>query len=409
MIEKIKNLEFTKGDKVLWIAMLLVSLSSILVVYSASDNLLYLSNETTTFGHLSKHAMFIIIGLSLVKAIETYFNHKLISFISIWFINLTLIFLPLFYASYTGVTIGGASAGRWINIGGLTFQPSTFAYILLIIYICRFLTKPVKHERSFANVFGWLFIPILGVLGLVGKENGSTALMIFIVSTVTMIIGGLSWKHIGKYIGFVIVGVLIFFGLAKTGVMPNNRVDTWISRVEVFLGNEEKIKELNIDLGAKNYQTDLAKSAIVHGGITGVGPGKSAMKQSLPQSVSDFIFAIVIEEYGLIGAFFLLFLYIVIIMRMLIIAFNTASPFHSLLVISFAIMFMLQVMVNVAVAINLIPVTGQPLPLISAGGTSMLATYIIFGLILNISTRIQTKKEEGIGKKQNIENVNDIA
>lgn len=409
MLEKIKKSEFTKGDKVLWIAIILVSLSSLLVVYSASDNLLYLSNETTTFGHLSKHAFFVLVGLLIVKGIEVHINRKAIAFLSIWFINLPIIFGLLLFASLSGSTIDGASAGRWIKIGGISFQPSTFAYILLIIYICRFLTKPVEQERSIADISLGLFLPVIGVVLLVGKENGSTGLLILLTSTLVMIIGGLPWKHITKFIASGFCAILLFFILAKFEIIKNNRIDTWISRIEVFLGNEEKIKELNIDLDAKNYQTDLAKSAIVHGGITGVGPGKSAMKQSLPQSVSDFIFAIVIEEYGLLGAFFLLFLYFVIIHRMVMISFNTASPFHSLLVISFAVMFTLQVMVNVAVAVNLIPVTGQPLPLISAGGTSMLATYIVLGLILNISTNIQVKKEEGIGKKQSIENVNDIA
>lgn len=407
MIEKIKKIEFTKGDKVLWIAIILVSLSSLLVVYSASDNLLYLSNGTTTFEHLRKHAIHILVGLLIVKGIEHFFNSQFISVIAPF--GLLAAFIALVIAMYTGTTIGGASAGRWIKIGGISFQPSSFAYVAIILYICKFLTHPFNKRRPWYHITGGLFLPLFVIIGLTGKENGSTGALMFATSTLIMIVGGLPWKHIRIFIGTAIVGLLAFFGAVKMGLIENNRVDTWISRIEVFLGNKEKLKERNIDFDAKNYQTDLAKSAIVHGGFFGVGPGKSAMKQSLPQSTSDFIFAIVIEEYGLMGALFLLLLYMVIIIRMLIISYNTPSEFQSLLVISFAIMFMLQVMVNVAVATNIGPVTGQPLPLISAGGTSVLAIYIVFGLILNISTRIPTKKEEGIGKKQSIENVNDIA
>ena len=151
------------------------------------------------------------------------------------------------------------------------------------------------------------------------------------------------------------------------------------------------------------------KAAIVHGGITGMGPGKSALKQMLPQSASDFIFAIIVEEYGFFGAVFLIVLYLIMIIRIVMIASKMPAFFGSLLVLSLGIMIFMQLSVNIAVAINLIPVTGQPLPLISYGGTSMLVTYIQLGIILNVSSRIQVYDEEGMGKTQNIEEINDIA
>ena len=160
---------------------------------------------------------------------------------------------------------------------------------------------------------------------------------------------------------------------------------------------------------AKNYQVNQAKAAIVHGGITGMGPGKSALKQMLPQSASDFIFAIIVEEYGFFGAFALITLYMIMMIRIVMIASKMRAFFGSLLVLSLGIMIFVQLAVNIAVAVNLIPVTGQPLPLISYGGTSMLVTYLQLGIILNVSSRILTFEEEGMGKKQNVEEINDIA
>jgi cell division protein FtsW len=180
-----------------------------------------------------------------------------------------------------------------------------------------------------------------------------------------------------------------------------------------FLAVMESCSNITIHAGetvkAKNYQVNQAKAAIVHGGITGMGPGKSALKQMLPQSASDFIFAIIVEEYGFFGAFALITLYMIMMIRIVMIASKMRAFFGSLLVLSLGIMIFVQLAVNIAVAVNLIPVTGQPLPLISYGGTSMLVTYLQLGIILNVSSRILTFEEEGMGKKQNVEEINDIA
>ena len=179
--------------------------------------------------------------------------------------------------------------------------------------------------------------------------------------------------------------------------------------IETFTNSKKTTDVEDESLKAKNYQVMQAKAAIVHGGITGMGPGKSALKQMLPQSASDFIFAIIVEEYGFFGALFLIALYLIMIIRIVMIASKMPAFFGSLLVLSLGIMIFVQLAVNIAVAVNLIPVTGQPLPLISYGGTSMLVTYIQLGLILNVSSRIQVYDEEGMGKKQSIEEINDIA
>jgi len=401
--------EFFKGDKVLWAVIILISLFSIFPVYSASTNLQYIVNTGTTTSHLVKHALFVISGLVIMKfvgAVKYEYIGKLSSILLVITIFLLLVTM------FTGQKIDGASASRWLKIPGtpISFQPSTFAYLMLIIYICRYLTKKIDRERLPAENILYLFVPVLLVFLLVGKDNGSTAVMILFVSLVVMIIGQFPIKYILGFFGVSAVLIALFMFVAlNTDLIKNNRVHTWMSRIETF-SNTSKIDNIEDEsLKAKNYQVNQAKAAIVHGGFLGVGPGKSALKQSLPQSVSDFIFAIIVEEYGLIGAFVLIALYFIMMVRIVIIASKMPAFFGSLLVLSMGIMIFVQLAINIAVAVNIIPVTGQPLPLISYGGTSMLVTYLQLGIILNVSSRIQILDEEGMGKKQSIHEINDIA
>ena len=401
--------EFFKGDKVLWAVIILISLFSIFPVYSASTNLQYIVNTGTTTSHLVKHALFVISGLVIMKfvgAVKYEYIGKLSSILLVITIFLLLVTM------FTGQKIDGASASRWLKIPGtpISFQPSTFAYLMLIIYICRYLTKKIDRERLPAENILYLFVPVLLVFLLVGKDNGSTAVMILFVSLVVMIIGQFPIKYILGFFGVSAVLIALFMFVAlNTDLIKNNRVHTWMSRIETF-SNTSKIDNIEDEnLKAKNYQVNQAKAAIVHGGFLGVGPGKSALKQSLPQSVSDFIFAIIVEEYGLIGAFVLIALYFIMMMRIVIIASKMPAFFGSLLVLSMGIMIFVRLAINIAVAVNIIPVTGQPLPLISYGGTSMLVTYLQLGIILNVSSRIQILDEEGMGKKQSIHEINDIA
>lgn len=402
--------EFLKGDKVLWMVILVISIFSIFPVYSASSNLEYIVNNGTTTGHVIKHMFFVVLGLSFMRIVGTLkyeYLGKLSTLMLIVMIGL------LAYTLTTGQTIDGASASRWMKIPGtpISFQPSSFAFLMLIIYLCRYLTKKINKERSvWENIF-YIFGPILLVFLLVAKDNGSTALMILMVSVGVLIIGQLHWKYIAGFISTSVVAIILFLLVAlNTSLIGGNRVHTWMSRIETFTSSNAKSADVDDEsIKAKNYQVMQAKAAIVHGGITGMGPGKSALKQMLPQSASDFIFAVIVEEYGLLGAGFLISLYLIMIIRIVIIASKMPAFFGSLLVLSLGIMIFVQLAVNIAVAVNLIPVTGQPLPLISYGGTSMLVTYIQLGIILNISSRIQIYDEEGMGKKQSIVEINDIA
>jgi cell division protein FtsW len=404
-----QKFEFLKGDKVLWYTILTISVLSILPVYSASSNLEYIVNNGTTTGHVLKHIIFVVFGLAIMRSVGTV-KYEYIGKLSSIMLGITVVLLILTF--FSGQTIDGASASRWLKIPGtpISFQPSTFAYLMLIIYLCRYLTKKIKRERLPIENILYIFGPILLVFILVAKDNGSTALMIMLVSIIVLIIGQLHWKYIVGFISTAMLVSILFLLIAvKTNLIGGNRVHTWMSRIETFT-NAKKNSEIEDEtIKAKNYQVNQAKAAIVHGGITGIGPGKSALKQMLPQSTSDFIFAIIVEEYGFAGALTLIILYLIMMIRFVMIASKMPAFFGSLLVLALGMMIFVQLSVNIAVAVNLIPVTGQPLPLISYGGTSMLVTYIQLGIILNVSSRIQVYDEEGLGKKQNIEEINDIA
>jgi cell division protein ftsW len=407
---KTQSRNFFKGDKVLWYIIIAISIFSFFPVYSASTNLQYIVGEGTTIRHLGKHAGFILFGLGIMAGVTHFIKYEWIGKLS----GLVLIIMVpvLLLASYFGSNIGGASAGRWVSLGPVRFQPSTFAYLVLIVYLCRHLAKNMpknKEEISYLN-HALIIAPILVIFGLIAKDNGSTALMILIMSIVVLFVGQYPLKYIIRIGAVAIVGITMFLFVAlNTNIFKNTRVHTWISRVETFVSSDKLNESENEALKAKNYQINQAKAAIVHGGLLGVGPGKSALKHSLPQSASDFIFAIVVEEYGLLGASMLMGAYFIILMRIVIIATKIPTFYGSLLVLSIGMMIFLQLAVNIAVAVNIIPVTGQPLPLISYGGTSMLVTYIQLGIVLNISSRIQVLGEEGLGEKQIAKEMNDIA
>ena len=407
---KTQKRNFFKGDKVLWYIIIAISIFSFFPVYSASTNLQYIVGEGTTIFHLGKHAGLILFGLCIMAGVTHFIKYEWIGKLS----GLVLVIMVpvLLLASYFGSNIGGASAGRWVSLGPVRFQPSTFAYLVLIVYLCRHLAKNMpknKDKISYWN-HALIIVPILVIFALIAKDNGSTALMILLMSIVVLFVGQYPLKYIIRIGAVAIVGITMFLFVAlNTNIFKNTRVHTWISRVETFVSSDKLNESENEALKAKNYQINQAKAAIVHGGFLGVGPGKSALKHSLPQSASDFIFAIIVEEYGLLGASILMVAYFIMLMRIVIIATKIPTFYGSLLVLSIGMMIFLQLAVNIAVAVNIIPVTGQPLPLISYGGTSMLVTYIQLGIVLNISSRIQVLGEEGLGEKQIAKEMNDIA
>lgn len=374
-----------KGDPILWAAIFLISLASFLPVYSASSNLQYVVGQGSVMGHFAKHAGFIMVGICIVfifqKIDYKYFGgfSKLLLPVVIFLLVLTLM---------QGNNIDGANASRWLKLPGVpfAFQTSVFAALILNIYVARYLDRNKDKEITFNNSFVPILLPVFLVVGLIFPANGSTGIMIFLMVLALLFIGGYPIKILLSIIGVGIIVAFIFITLVLKfpDAFPSHRVHTWKSRIENFTGEDKE----------ESYQVQQAKAAIVQGGIIPRGPGKSAFKQSLPQSSSDFIFAIIVEEYGYGGVFICFFLYLLILWRIIVIATKVEHIFGTLLVIGVGIPIIFQAFSNMAVAVNLIPVTGQPLPILSYGGTSMWVTYMAFGIIISVSREIVPKKTE---------------
>ena len=371
------------GDKVLLVIILLLSLFSFFPVFSSSSYLSYVIDGSSPIFYLVKHFIVILFGLLLMMSIKL-MPHKLFRGMSIILLPIGL--LLLIYTLSQGTTIGGSAASRWIDIPfvGISFQTSSLAAIILITYTARYLSKINLSKTKFKETIIPLWLPIFAYIFLILPSNLSSAVLIFSSLILILFISGFPITHLLKM--FLILGFLstIFFFLAKT--YPDqfpNRIDTWISRVENFNSND------NLDA---SYQIQRAKIAINNGGLIGVGAGKSIMKNHLPQSNSDFIFAIIVEEYGIAGGSLIIILYILMFFRILVITHKTEDKFGKILVSGLGIFIIIQAFTNISVATQIIPVTGQNLPLISSGGSSAWMTCISLGMILSVSSSIKNKK-----------------
>jgi cell division protein FtsW len=372
-----------KGDRIIWAIAALLAIFSFLPVYSAASNLAYIGNGSNTFSYFIKHLVHLFLGFSIIYGV-----HKIPYR---YFKGLSLVMTPvililLIVTMLQGSTIGGANASRWIRVPivGFTFQPSTLAALVLMVYVARYLSKIKDKEYSFKDSILPLWVPVFVVLGLILPANFSTAALIFSMVILLTFLGGYPLKYLSVIIGSGIMVLMLFVLTAKAfpDLMPN-RVDTWTSRITSFVDPEVTVED---------YQIEKAKIAIATGGVQGLGPGKSIQKNFLPQSSSDFIFAIIIEEYGLIGGMFLLFLYLWLLFRIVIVAQKSETIFGKLLSIGVGIPIVFQALVNMGVAVQLFPVTGQTLPLISSGGTSIWVTCLALGIVISVSTKREAKK-----------------
>lgn len=379
-------LKHIEGDRVLWAIAALLALFSFMPVYSASSNLAYLyGGEGNTFSFLFKHAFHLFLGFMILYAV-----HKIPYR---YFRGLSILFLPfvillLIITLSQGTTIGGANASRWIRIPvvGVTFQTSTLASVVLFTFIARYMAKMANKTYTFSETILPLWLPVLGVVALILPANFSTAAIVFVMSMMLVFIGGYPIKYILIIFaaGALFLSIFILAAKAYPGAFPN-RVDTWISRIENFTEEDETNKE--------NYQIERAKIAIATGGIIGQGPGKSIQKNFLPQSSSDFIYAIIVEEFGLIGAALIMFLYLMILFRLIILSHKCEEIFGKLLILGVGIPIVFQALINMAVAVELFPVTGQTLPLISSGGSSIWMTCMALGIIISVSVKKSTSKK----------------
>lgn len=394
MKQLINNL---KGDKGIWSFVALLALFSFMPVFSASSNLAYLGHGTgNTLGYLVKHFAHICIGFLIIYWVHKVPYHY---FRAISKVGLPVVWILLAYTLIKGTVIAGANASRWIQVPfiGISFQTSTLASIVLYIFVARYLSKTREEPDTFKASLWELWTPVFITLMFILPANFSTTALIFSMILVLVFIGKYPMKYIAFIVGSGIVFLAFFILIAKA--FPDSRffsrVGTWGNRIENF--TTDKPDE-------DNYQIEKAKIAIASGQIYGLGPGKSVQKNFLPQSSSDFIYAIIVEEYGLMGGLGVLSLYLLLLFRFVIASHKANTLFGKLVVIGLGFPMIFQAMINMAVAVELLPVTGQTLPLISSGGSSIWMTCFALGIIISV-----TKKEEEIAQELKEKEQRDLA
>jgi len=401
--QQIRNFgQRTKGDKVIWALVILLVLVSLLVVYSATGSLAYKLYRGNTEVYLFKQIVFISIGMAVI-----YFAHR-VNY-TIWSkvaYFLFIISIPLlFYTLFFGVRMNEGS--RWIRLPiiNMTMQTSDLAKLALFMYVSRQISKRQNVIKDFKQGFLPLIIPVGLVCALIAPANLSTALLLGASCLLLFFIGRASTKHLLITVGIACIPIVILIlaavvrhnsagdeltGSKKTSSGLFARADTWINRVEGFMyGSKQSIDD-------DAYQVTQAKIAIAKGGLVGVGPGNSTQRDFLPQAYNDFIYPIIMEEYGLIGGAFILFIYLVFLWRSIRIFKRCPYAFGAFLALGLSFTLVIQAVANMAVSVNLFPVTGVTLPLVSMGGSSFLFTCFAIGIILSVARNVEQLE----GKKE---------
>ena len=374
--------QYLKGDISLWGVVLLFVFLSFLPVYSSSSNLVYMEKaKISTFGYLLRHTALVSVGVLLIYLIHI-FPYRY--FRPLARLGLLLAWVLLFFVLLKGTTIKGANASRWIDFFGVSFQPSAMAMVVLPMYVASYLAEVYGTKVSFVDSILPLWLPVGITVGLVTLPNFSTGAIMYTMVLMLLFIGRYPIRHMLLSFLFVIMlsGLFFLFIKAFPDAFPH-RADTWKSRIEAFFSKDKE----------ENYQSERAKMAIVSGGFWGKGAGKSVMKNLLPQGSSDFIFAIVVEEYGLWGGVSLILLFIIMLVRFVVISLKATSIFGKLLVLGVGIPIVFQGFINMGVSVGLLPVTGQNLPFFTTGGTSIWMTCIALGIVLSVSSK-GVKSEE---------------
>ena len=379
----------TRGDKVIWALVVVLALASLLVVYSSTGLLAYKYNKGNTEVYLFKQIAFIAVGMAVI-----YFSHRVnYTLYSRAARILFLLSIPLLiYTLFFGVRLNEGS--RWIRLPiiNLTFQTSDLAKLALFMYLSRLLSKKQDVIKDFKKGFLPIIIPVGIICVLIAPANLSTALLIGATSLLLLFIGRVSAKHLLSTIGIAIIPVVLLLLIAVAyydkeegkgkdlpAVLDAGRMTTWIKRVQNFIYDTNQFDK------DENYQINQAKIAITKGGILGLGPGNSEQRNFLPHPYSDFIFAIIIEEYGLIGGAGIIFIYLLFLFRSIRIFKKCPYAFGAFLALGLSFTLVIQALINMAVAVNLFPVTGVTLPLISMGGSSFLFTCLSIGIILSVA------------------------
>ena len=374
--------QYLKGDISLWGVVLLFVFLSFLPVYSSSSNLVYMEKaKISTFGYLLRHTALVSVGVLLIYLIHI-FPYRY--FRPLARLGLLLAWVLLFFVLLKGTTIKGANASRWIDFFGVSFQPSAMAMVVLPMYVASYLAEVSGTKVSFVDSILPLWLPVGITVGLVTLPNFSTGAIMYTMVLMLLFIGRYPIRHMLLSFLFVIMlsGLFFLFIKAFPDAFPH-RADTWKSRIETFFSKDKE----------ENYQSERAKMAIVSGGFWGKGAGKSVMKNLLPQGSSDFIFAIVVEEYGLWGGGCLILLFIIMLVRFVIISLKATTIFGKLLVLGVGIPIVFQGFINMGVSVGLLPITGQNLPFFTTGGTSIWMTCIALGIVLSVSARTEVSSQ----------------
>ena len=367
--------KYLKGDKVIWAIIILLSLFSIVMAYSSSSNLAYRLMDGNATPYLIKHTFVIVIGILVIIYLQ-FFNYKYFSRISQLgiYVSVVLLLVTLLF----GVNKGNAS--RWI----MGFQPSDFAKVMLVLYVSRMLVVKKNELSNFKKGLIPILWPVFLVCSLIFPADFSTAALLFTVCFILIFVAGAKIKHLLSIIGGVIamISLLLVINMLFAGLLP--RVDTWTSRVVNYNSGDPQ----------ENYQAEMAKRAVATGYLQGKGPGNGIVKNNLYSAQSDFIYSSSIEEFGsILGGVGLILLYLILLFRAVKIMTKAENKFGGYIAFGLGFMLVFQALINMSVGVSLIPVTGQPLPLISMGGTSILFTCMSIGIILNVSRTVYKENE----------------
>ena len=385
----------TKGDRVIWAIVILLTLASLLLVYSSTGSLAYRMSKSTE-SYLFKQFAFIILGIILIYWAHR-INYTIYSKVAkvLFIISIPLLLYTLFF----GVQLNAGS--RWIKLPviNMTFQTSDLAKLALFMYMSRLLSRKQLVIKDFKNGFLPIIIPVAIICVLIAPANLSTAILIGGTSILLMFIGRVSTKHILATIGIALIPVVFLLTIAVTtydkdageskklpAILSAGRIPTWVSRIQTFVYSKKE------DDNEKLYQINQAKIAIANGGWMGRGPGNSQARNFLPHSYSDFIYAIIIEEYGLVGGAAVIFIYLLFLLRCIRIYRKCPYAFGAFLALALSFMLVIQAMANMAVNVNLFPNTGVTLPLISMGGSSFLFTCLSIGIILSVARNVEQQE-----------------
>jgi cell division protein FtsW len=385
----------TKGDRVIWAIVILLTIASLLLVYSSTGSLAYRMSKSNE-SYLFKQFAFIILGMLIIYFAHR-INYTLYSRLAkiIFLISVPLLLYTLFF----GVQLNAGS--RWIKLPviNMTFQTSDLAKLALFVYLSRTISRKQLVIKDFRKGFLPIIIPVAIICLLIAPANLSTAILIGGTSIIIMFIGRVSTKHIVGTIIVALIPVLILVAVAVSyydkdsgepkklpAVLSSGRIPTWISRIQTFAYSKKE------DDNEKMYQINQANIAIARGGIFGEGPGNSQARNYLPHSYSDFIYAIIIEEYGLLGGAAMIVIYLIFLLRCIRIYRKCPYAFGAFLALSLSFMLVIQAMANMAVNVNLFPNTGVTLPLVSMGGSSFLFTCLSIGIILSVARNVEQQE-----------------